>query len=185
MVFATRPASGSTVIRIRCVSTRLTIMCIIELSTFVTQAHPLACAASLAVQKVIAGENLLENARVQGDYLGSLLRKRLQSPNALAAPFVFDVRGGGAWWGVEFDFTGPEASMIDFKGGKFGLLAQTRCLEKGLIIMGMTGGANIEGTAGDHLMLSPAYNVTREQVEKIVDLFVESIEDVLEENTAV
>lgn len=135
------------------------------------------------MQNVIIEENLLENARVQGDYLGSLLRKRLQSPNSPAAPFVFDVRGGGAWWGVEFDFTGPKASRIDFKGGHFGSLAQARCLEKGLIIMGLTGGANIEGTAGDHLMLSPAYNITREQVEKIVDLFVESIEDVLKENT--
>ena len=132
---------------------------------------------------MVIEENLLENARVQGEYLESLLRQRLQSPNALAAPFVFDVRGGGAWWGVEFDFTGPEASRIDFKGEKFGMLAQARCLEKGLVIMGLTGGANIEGTAGDHLMLSPAYNITREQVEKIVDLFVESVEDVLRENT--
>ena len=132
---------------------------------------------------MIIEENLLENARVQGEYLGSLLRQRLQSPNALAAPFVFDVRGGGAWWGVEFDFTGPEASRVDFKSGKFGMLAQARCLEKGLIIMGLTGGANIEGTAGDHLMLSPAYNITREQVEKIVDLLVESVEDVLRGNT--
>ncbi|TFY68826.1 hypothetical protein EVJ58_g785 [Rhodofomes roseus] len=116
------------------------------------QANPLACAASLAVQKVIIEENLLENARVQGEYLGSLLRERLQSPNAFAAP-------------------------IDFKGKSFGALTQTRCMEKGLIIMGMSGGANVEGTAGDHLMLSPAYNVTPEQVKKIADIFVEAIEE--------
>ncbi|PCH36374.1 PLP-dependent transferase [Wolfiporia cocos MD-104 SS10] len=147
------------------------------------QAHPLACAASLAVQKVIMKENLLENARVQGEYLGSLLRERLQSPNALAAPFTFDVRGGGAWWGVEFDFSGPEAARLDFKGEKFAMAVQARCMDKGLIIMGLTGGANIEGTTGDHLMLSPAYNIAREQVEKVVDLFVEAIEEVLRENT--
>ncbi|KZT67358.1 hypothetical protein DAEQUDRAFT_673424 [Daedalea quercina L-15889] len=149
------------------------------------QAHPLACAASLAVQKVLIEENLLENARVQGEYLGSLLRERLQSSNALAAPFVFDIRGGGAWWGVEFDFTGPEASRVNFNGQRFGILAQARCLEKGLLIMGLTGGANIEGTAGDHLMLSPAYNVTREQVEKIADIFVDAIEEVLRSSARV
>lgn len=33
------------------------------------QAHPLACAASLAVQNVIEQENLLENIRLQGEYL--------------------------------------------------------------------------------------------------------------------
>jgi adenosylmethionine-8-amino-7-oxononanoate aminotransferase len=33
------------------------------------QAHPLACAASLAVQKVIMRDNLLEKCREQGAYL--------------------------------------------------------------------------------------------------------------------
>ena len=50
------------------------------------------------------------------------------------------------------------------------------------IIMGFTGGANIEGTKGNHNMLSPAYNVTKEEVEKIVDVFVKSIEEVLAAN---
>jgi len=148
------------------------------------QAHPLACAAALAVQKVIISENLLENVRTQGPYLGSLLRERLQSPNAPAAPFVFDIRGGGAWWGIEFDFTSPEAARLDFKGQAFAMLVQARCLEKNLIVMGMTGGSNLEGTVGDHLMLSPAYNVTKGQVEQIVDIFVEGIEEILKEYAA-
>lgn len=146
------------------------------------QAHPVACAAALAVQKVIAKENLLENARIQGQYLGSLLRQRLQSPNSPAAPFVFDVRGGGAWWGVEFDFTGPEAARLDFKGQRFAMAVQARCMQNGLIVMGMTNGADVEATRGDHLMLSPAYNVTKEEVEKIVDLFVEGVEEVVKES---
>lgn len=148
------------------------------------QAHPLACAAALAVQKVIVEEKLLENVAVQGPYLESLLRERLQSPNAPAAPFVFDVRGGGAWWGIEFDWTSPEAARLDFGGQAFAMLVQARCLEKNLIAMGMTGGSNLEGTVGDHLMLSPAYNVTKEQVEQIVDIFVESIEEILKEYAA-
>ena len=70
----------------------------------VTQAHPLACAASLAVQKVIQKEDLLVNARKQGAYLSSLLKERLWGPNAFAAPYTFDIRGAGCWWGIEFDF---------------------------------------------------------------------------------
>jgi len=34
------------------------------------QGHPVACATSLAVQKVMKEENLLENCRKQGAYLG-------------------------------------------------------------------------------------------------------------------
>ncbi|TFK57643.1 PLP-dependent transferase [Heliocybe sulcata] len=146
------------------------------------QANPLACAASLAVQKVIIEENLLENCRTQGAYLERLLRERLQSPNAAAAPFTFDIRGGGGFWGIEFDFTAPEASRVNFRGQAFAILVQARALEKGLICMGLTGGANVEGTKGDHVILSPAYNVTKEQVHKIVNLFVESVDEVLKEH---
>ena len=115
-------------------------------------------------------------------YLARLLRKRLQSQNALAAPFTFDVRGGGAFWSVEFDFTGPEAANIDLKGKAFAMEVQARCLKHGLIVMGMTGCANLENTQGDHIMLAPAYNVTQEEIEKIVDIFVKSTEEVLRES---
>ena len=31
---------------------------------------------------------------------------------ARAKPFTFDVRGAGAWWGIDFDFEGEEATAI-------------------------------------------------------------------------
>ncbi|KAF8659854.1 hypothetical protein AX16_001739 [Volvariella volvacea WC 439] len=143
------------------------------------QAHPLACAASLAVQKVITEENLLENVRQQGAYLESLLQKRLCGPNAPAAPYTFDIRGGGGFWAIEFDFEVPEASHLDFKGQQFAMLVQARALENNLVVMGMTGGANLEGTKGHHIILAPAYNVTKEQIEAIVNILVQSVEEVL------
>jgi len=82
------------------------------------------------------------------------------------------------FWGIEFDFPSPK---VDFKGQKFAMLVQERCLEKGLIIMGFTGGANLEGTKGDHCILAPAYNVTQEEIEEIVKIFVLSVEEVLKE----
>ena len=48
--------------------------------------------------------------------------------------------------------------------------------------MGMAGTASIDGSKGDVILLSPAYNVTKEQVEKIVDGFVETVEEVLQEH---
>lgn len=166
------------------------------------QAHPVSCAASLAVQKAVVEENLLENCRAQGNYLESLLRRRLGSPNALAAPFVFDIRGGGGFWGLEFDFTGPEAQRINFQGKQFGMLVQARCLENGLIIMGepaialyliglakmgtlegFHGGSNVEGTEGDHFLICPPYNVKKTEVEQVVEIFVTSVEAILQEFT--
>jgi E3 ubiquitin-protein ligase TRIP12 len=134
------------------------------------------------VQKVIAAENLLENGRQTGEFLAQLLRERLQSPGAVAQPFVFDVRGGGSFWAVEFDLTGPEGKGLDLKGRQLAMVVQARCLEKGLIVMGMTGGANMKGTEGDLIIFAPAYNITEKEVERVVEIFVESLEEVLSES---
>ncbi|KAI0352149.1 PLP-dependent transferase [Trametes cingulata] len=148
------------------------------------QANPLACAAALAVQRVIASEGLLQNVRdVVAPTMSALLRERLLGPNALARPYVFDLRGGGAWWAVEFEFEeGEKEGRVDLgrlRGEPFALAVQARALENGLVVMGFNGGSSVDGKRGNHCMLSPAYNVTREQVETIVDVFVRSVEEVL------
>lgn len=104
----------------------------------------------------------------------------MQSPGAIAAPFTFDIHGGGGFWGVEFDFASPAAEKLHFKG-KFAMLVQERCFANGLIIMGFTGGANLMGTDGNHCIIAPAYNVTSEEIIKIADIFARSVEEILEE----
>ena len=146
------------------------------------QAHPIACAASLAVQKVIAQENLLENARKQGEYLSAQLHEKLLAPNSVTAPYTFDIRGSGCWWGVEFDFDDPSARKVDLKGRSFAFEVQQRAFDKGLIIMGMSGTAALDGSKGHAILLSPAYNVTKEQVDDIVRILVEAVAEVLQEN---
>ncbi|KAF8557697.1 hypothetical protein OG21DRAFT_1434490 [Imleria badia] len=147
------------------------------------QAHPLACAASLAVQRVIQEENLLPKVVQNGELMKELLRQGLLAEGAIAKPFTFDIRGRGAFWGIEFDFSGHEAKF-DFKRQTFAMLVQARCLENGLIAMGMNGGANTEGSRGDHLILGPAYNATTEEIKKIVEIFVESVDEILRESLA-
>lgn len=97
----------------------------------------------------------------------------------MALPYTFDVRGGGGFWAVEFDFSD---NVVDFQGESFAMLAQARALRNGLIVMGMVGGANLDGTKGDHIILAPAYNVTKEEIEKIVNIFVNSVEEILRES---
>ena len=56
---------------------------------------------------------------------------------------------------------------------------QARALQNELVIMGFTGGASFFGKRGNHCMLSPAYNVTDQEVENIVYVFVKNMEEVL------
>lgn len=55
----------------------------------------LACAAAVAVLDVIEKENLIENAKEIGDYIGLQLNK---------FPKIKEVRGRGSMIGIEFDF---------------------------------------------------------------------------------
>ncbi|KZP16697.1 PLP-dependent transferase [Athelia psychrophila] len=143
------------------------------------QAHPLCCAASVAVQRVIKQEGLLANITTQGALLGDLLRSRLLRVGSTVAPYVYDIRGRGGFWAVEFDVTASPA--LDFGGKRLGFLVEARCFQKNLMIMGMFGGANLDGTLGDHCMFAPAYNITSEEIARIVDIFVESVEEVIAE----
>jgi adenosylmethionine-8-amino-7-oxononanoate aminotransferase len=112
----------------------------------------------------------------ENHFLERLLQEHLAGPNKLAAPYVFDIRGGGGFWAVEF-----ELGATSFKGDSFAMLVQARALDNGLIVLGMTGGANVQGTNGDHIILSPAYNITKEQTEKIAEIFSQSVEEILKE----
>lgn len=127
---------------------------------------------------MIVEENLLENIRKQGAYLEKLLREGLQGPNSLAAPVTFDIRGGGGFWGIEFDTEGQKYNLKE----PLGMLVQARCLENGLVIIGQSGGSNVEGTKGSHAMLAPAYNVTKEEIEIIAEKFIRSVEEILRES---
>jgi adenosylmethionine-8-amino-7-oxononanoate aminotransferase len=59
------------------------------------QGHPIACAASNEVQRIIRDEDLLQNVRERGAELEKLLRQRLADHKN-----VGDIRGRGLFWGV-------------------------------------------------------------------------------------
>ena len=145
------------------------------------QSHPIACAAALAVQRVIQEEDLLSKAKTQGAKFGARLRESMLSPNNPARPFVFDVRGGGCFWAVEFDFDEPkEREAYDIEGKRFGPLVQAKCMENNMLILGMSGGGNVEGTKGEHAIFAPPYNVSDEEIELIVTTFEKSVNQVLD-----
>ncbi|GFG23773.1 uncharacterized aminotransferase C1771.03c [Aspergillus udagawae] len=136
------------------------------------QGHPVACAAALAVQKTIKDENLLENVRAMGTYLEKQLRARLE-----AHPNVGDIRGKGLFWEIEFvkDKTAKEPfapeTAVAFHIQETGLKPV-----HGISLYAASG--CVDGIRGDHVLLAPPYNVTKEEIDIIVETARKVIEEV-------
>jgi len=131
-------------------------------------AHPLGCAAALAVQQVIREENLLE--RVRG--LGQLLERRLVERFG-NHHHVGDVRGRGLFYGIEI--VADRASKAPFDPAlKMNARIKRAALERGLACY--PGGGTIDGFKGDHVLLAPPYICTANEIEMIVERLGEAVD---------
>lgn len=121
--------------------------------------NPIACAAALATMDLLEGE-LIANAHAQGEYL----RTRLQE---LAArhPIIGDVRGKGLMLAVELvkDRTTKERATDERNR------AIQSAFARGLLLLGC--GAN-------NVRFCPALTVTREECDRAVELFEQTLRDV-------
>jgi adenosylmethionine-8-amino-7-oxononanoate aminotransferase len=132
------------------------------------QAHPMACAAALAVQEVIHGENLLENVRAMGTRLEQGLVERLGNH-----AHVGDIRGRGLFWAVELVQDRASKAVFD-PALKMNERVKRAAYERGLACYPM--GGTIDGKRGDHVILAPPYNVTSGELDMILDRFAAAIE---------
>ncbi|MBL8669855.1 MAG: aspartate aminotransferase family protein [Alphaproteobacteria bacterium] len=125
------------------------------------EAHPVACAGALEVQKVIAEEDLLARVRRLGATLSDALVDRLGNHR-----HVGDIRGRGLFLGVEI--VADRGSKAPFDPG---LAVHDRirrhAMESGLIIYPM--GGTIDGKRGDHFIVSPPFTLDESLVGVIVD----------------
>jgi adenosylmethionine-8-amino-7-oxononanoate aminotransferase len=135
------------------------------------QAHPVACAAALAVQQVIRDDDLITNVRRRGESLERRLREALG-----AHPHVGDIRGRGLFWGIEF---------VEDRGTKRPFPAE-RALGWNLSRAGMghgvmlyPGTGTVDGLSGDHLILAPPYNVTEDQLEEMMTGLLATVHELL------
>ena len=133
--------------------------------------HATACAAALAVQKVIERDRLLENVRLQGENLKRALTTRLQCNE-----FVGDIRGRGLFIGVELVKNKETKEPLD-PSLKVNAEIKKVAMEKGLMCYAM--GGTIDGRQGDHIMLAPPFIMQNEHVGIITDLLACAIEDVV------
>lgn len=131
-------------------------------------AHPMACAAALAVQRVIERDQLLANVRRQGNHLATALRDRLGHH-----PHVGDIRGRGLFMGVEF--VSDRATKEPFAPAlKLHARIKREAMARGLMVYPM--GGTIDGARGDHLLVAPPFIVTESVIAEIVDRLAAAID---------
>jgi adenosylmethionine-8-amino-7-oxononanoate aminotransferase len=131
-------------------------------------AHPVACAAALAVQKTIADESLLENVRVQGAHLERRLKDRFgNNPN------VGDIRGRGLFWAIEY--VTDRSTMTPYDPAlKLNARVKREAMSRGLGIYAMPG--TIDGRTGDHNMLAPPFICTSADIDTIVERLGDAVD---------
>jgi adenosylmethionine-8-amino-7-oxononanoate aminotransferase len=130
--------------------------------------HPLACAAALAVQRVMRRDNLLANVRAQGAHLSRRLKERFGNH-----PFVGDVRGRGLLQGVELVADRGTKEPFDPKL-KMHARVKREAMARGLMVY-PTGGT-ADGTRGDHVLIAPPFIIDGGAIDAIVERLGEAID---------
>lgn len=122
--------------------------------------HAVACAAALAVQRVIARDGLLERVRARGERLGARLRELLG-----AHPHVGDIRGRGLFWGIELV---QERSTRQWFDPALRLHARLKAaaMAEGLLIYPM--GGTVDGRCGDHVLLAPPFIASEAELDALL-----------------
>jgi len=121
------------------------------------------------VLKIIERENLIERAREMGEYLG----ERLETLKSF--PIVGDIRGLGLMRGIEFvkDRETKESFPAD-KNLKMGIILN--CILRGVFFY--PGYYEDEKGRGDHIMMAPPFIISREQIDKCVEVLRQTLEEV-------
>jgi hypothetical protein len=134
--------------------------------------HPLACAAALAVQRVIRRDNLLANVREQGAYFARRLQERFGNH-----PFVGDVRGRGLFQGLELVADRGTKEPFDPKR-KLHAGIKKEAMARGLMVYPMAG--TVDGVRGDHVLLAPPFIVDKGTIDTIVERLGDAIDAAVE-----
>ena len=143
---------------------------------FTYMAHPVACAAALAVQTVIREEDLIARVRRQSTTLRTALVEALGEH-----PHVGDIRGRGLFLGVEFVAERESKAPFPVRSAVHAAFKKA-AMARGLLVY--PGGGCIDGQRGDHVLLAPAYTVSDDEIAQIVSRFSGALDDMRDEMAA-
>ena len=131
-------------------------------------AHPVACAAALAVQDVIARDGLLDRVRVLGARLNDGLTERFGNHR-----HVGDIRGRGLFQAIELVEDRATRAPFD-PARRVNVTVKERALDLGLAVY--PGGGTADGRAGDHVLIAPPYTATEAEVDLIVERLGDAVD---------
>jgi adenosylmethionine-8-amino-7-oxononanoate aminotransferase len=134
--------------------------------------NPLSAGIVCKVMEIIERENYVENAAEMGAYLMEKLQGLYQYP------LVGEIRGKGLMIGIEFVKDQLTKEPFDPAQGVAGLVTNA-CLERGLVPYPGTG--SVDGVRGDHVLLAPPLNISKEEIDELFVAFEASIKEVSEE----
>jgi len=133
--------------------------------------HTTACAAALAVQRIIERDALIERVRVSGAQFQAALRGALSRFDEAG-----DVRGRGYFVGIEL--VRERRSKLPFQRARaLSFDIGRRAFQDGLICYPCSG--NVDGTDGDTIILAPPYNARDIELEEIVAKLTTAVEAAL------
>jgi adenosylmethionine-8-amino-7-oxononanoate aminotransferase len=135
------------------------------------QAHPVACAAALEVQRIIREESLIANVQAMGRHLEAALQERFGNHR-----YVGDIRGRGLFWALEFVVDRASKQVFD-PTLKLNERVKAEGLARGLATYPM--GGTIDGKHGDHVILAPPYIATAADIETIVERLGDAVDAAL------
>jgi len=134
--------------------------------------NPLSCGIADFVMELVEKNGYVENASVQGSYL----MERLS--DLYKYPIVGEIRGKGLMIGLEFvkdqKTKEPFASVDNVKGK-----ITVNGMAEGIILY--PGGGSVDGVRGDHTLVAPPINITREQADELADALERAIKATCEQ----
>lgn len=139
--------------------------------------HPTACAAALAVQKVIQSRNLLQAVTRQGDFLNRVLQDRFGNHHHIG-----DIRGRGLFRGLELVRDRATKETFD-PTLKLHAHIKREAFERGLICY--PDGGTADGDRGDHILLAPPFIISEDEIMEVVDKLGEAVDAALSTSGAV
>lgn len=134
-------------------------------------AHPLACAAALAVQNVIRDDNLLDQIKARGKQLEQRLTERFGNHRHIG-----DIRGRGLFWAIELVADRATKAPFDPKL-KLNQKIKAAAFADGLGCY--PGGGTVDGVKGDHVLLAPPYIASAAEIDLIVEKLGTAVDSVL------
>ncbi len=137
------------------------------------QAHPTACAAALAVQKIIKRDHILDNVKAMGILLEEELHREISQLS-----HVGDIRGRGLFWAVEF-MRDPSRKVAFPMNASFSNRIVDSAAQLGLNILGTLGKTGFYEV--DFVIIAPPYIVSASEIKTIVKLLKKAICEMVDE----